>query len=219
MNIDPGYQNVMDFSNVLPSALAFGIHVAMVFVQLSLAVFLIGSGAHGLFAGDRGTPMLLRRLGVARIAGSEARRHGAVRVGLGILLGLPLLAGASFLVSLLASSLALVLLAVVERGLLHDAGRPGRLARRTAIAFAAVVAAFIAWEREDALDLGAELLLTSQQWRSHEVAWQRANDAKAPKVGDLAPDFELRDPSGKTVVRLADFRGKRPVALVFGSYT
>jgi hypothetical protein len=217
--MDPGYQNVMDFSNVLPTALAFGIHAAMVFVQASLAVFLIGSGAHSLFFGDRETPTLLRRLGVTRIAGPEARRHGAGRVGLGILLGLPLVVGVSFLVSLLASLLALGLLVVFERRLPHDTRRPGLLVRRTAIAFAAVVAAFIGWEREDALDLGVELLITSQQWRSDEVAWQLANDAKAPKVGDLAPDFELQDPSGNTLVRLSDFRGKRPVALVFGSYT
>ncbi len=101
--MDPGYQNVMDLSNVLPVALALGIHVAMVFVQASLAVFLIGSGAHSLFLGDRETPTLLRRLGATRIAGPGARRHGASRAGLSILLGLPLLVGVSFLVSLLAS--------------------------------------------------------------------------------------------------------------------
>jgi hypothetical protein len=217
--MDPGYANVMGFSNVIPTALAYGIHIAMLFVQASLAVYLIGSGAHCLFLGDRETPTLLRRLGVVRVAGPEARRHGAVRVGLGILLGLPLLAGVSFLASLLASLLALVLLAVVERGLPDGAGRPGRPARQTAIAFSVLVAAFIGWEREDALDLGADLLLTSREWRCHAISWERANDAKAPKVGDLAPDFELRDPSGNTVVRLSDFRGKRPVALVFGSYT
>ena len=38
-------------------------------------------------------------------------------------------------------------------------------------------------------------------------------------VGDHAPDFELQGPSGVTRVRLSDFRGERPVALVFGSYT
>ena len=91
--------------------------------------------------------------------------------------------------------------------------------RRTAIAVSVLVAAFIGWEREDALDLGAELLLTIRHWRFHEIAWQRANHAKPPKVGDLAPDFELREPSGRTVVRLSDFRGNRPVALVFGSCT
>lgn len=41
-----------------------------------------------------------------------------------------------------------------------------------------------------------------------------------PAVGRLAPDFEitrLDDPS-KTV-RLSDFRGRKPVVLIFGSYT
>jgi peroxiredoxin len=41
----------------------------------------------------------------------------------------------------------------------------------------------------------------------------------APKVGDLAPDFTLSDISGTESVTLSDFRGKKPVALVFGSYT
>lgn len=56
-------------------------------------------------------------------------------------------------------------------------------------------------------------------------------------VGDVAPDFTLvplrlydfglepsptlqnTEEAGLTGVRLSDFRGKRPVALVFGSYT
>ncbi len=48
---------------------------------------------------------------------------------------------------------------------------------------------------------------------------QKRLDAKAPKAGDLAPDFTLFDISGTESVTLSDFRGKRPVALVFGSYT
>ena len=50
-------------------------------------------------------------------------------------------------------------------------------------------------------------------------AWQARYDSQAPKVGDLAPDFELRDVDGEDPVRLSDFRGKQPVALVFGSFT
>jgi cytochrome oxidase Cu insertion factor (SCO1/SenC/PrrC family) len=38
-------------------------------------------------------------------------------------------------------------------------------------------------------------------------------------VGDLAPDFELTVRGGEQKVRLSSFRGRRPVALVFGSYT
>ena len=75
------------------------------------------------------------------------------------------------------------------------------------------------WEREDNLALGADLLLHALEWRNDELDWQLSQDPKSPKVGDLAPDFSLQDPEGVEQVRLSDFRGKRPVALVFGSYT
>jgi hypothetical protein len=39
------------------------------------------------------------------------------------------------------------------------------------------------------------------------------------KVGGSATDFALKSPDGKQTVQLSSFRGKRPVALVFGSYT
>jgi len=38
-------------------------------------------------------------------------------------------------------------------------------------------------------------------------------------VGDLAPDFELTVRGGEQKVKLSSFRGRKPVALVFGSYT
>ena len=52
-----------------------------------------------------------------------------------------------------------------------------------------------------------------------EKAWQRRYDAQAPKVGDLALDFELSDINGEHTIRLYDFREKKPVALIFGSFT
>ena len=52
-----------------------------------------------------------------------------------------------------------------------------------------------------------------------EKAWQKKYDANAPKVSDEALDFELTDVSGEIQVRLSDFRGRKPVALVFGSFT
>jgi hypothetical protein len=39
------------------------------------------------------------------------------------------------------------------------------------------------------------------------------------KANDMAPDFTLKTIDGKTSVKLSDFRGKKPVALLFGSYT
>jgi len=48
---------------------------------------------------------------------------------------------------------------------------------------------------------------------------QEQADALAPKVGQMAPDFELRDVAGANPTRLSSFRGKKPVALLFGSFT
>ena len=54
----------------------------------------------------------------------------------------------------------------------------------------------------------------------HEAhTWLDRHDPLAPKEGDTAPDFGLRDVKGERSVRLSDFRDQKPVALVFGSYT
>jgi hypothetical protein len=44
-------------------------------------------------------------------------------------------------------------------------------------------------------------------------------ETHAPAVGSLAPDFELPSLGRGQKVRLSDFRGHKPVALIFGSYT
>ncbi|KPK93042.1 MAG: hypothetical protein AMJ88_08915 [Anaerolineae bacterium SM23_ 63] len=62
------------------------------------------------------------------------------------------------------------------------------------------------------------MLKTIRSMKDHR-AWQQKYEKNAPKVGDLAPDFELHDTRNEGSVRLSDFRGKRPVALIFGSYT
>ena len=48
---------------------------------------------------------------------------------------------------------------------------------------------------------------------------RRARKADNLKVGDIAPDFQLKSPDGKTEIKLSNYQGKKPVALVFGSYT
>jgi Ca2+-binding EF-hand superfamily protein len=40
-----------------------------------------------------------------------------------------------------------------------------------------------------------------------------------PRPGELAPDFKLSTPDGKTTVALSSYRGKKPVVLIFGSFT
>jgi hypothetical protein len=39
------------------------------------------------------------------------------------------------------------------------------------------------------------------------------------KVGDMAPDFDLKVMHNETRIALSGFRNRRPVAVVFGSYT
>jgi peroxiredoxin len=59
----------------------------------------------------------------------------------------------------------------------------------------------------------------TKHYRERSSAWQKKYDAQAPRAGDEAPDFELGDVDGQHSVRLSDFQGKKPVALVFGSFT
>ena len=48
----------------------------------------------------------------------------------------------------------------------------------------------------------------------------RKREERSPDVGDAAPDFELPMLGGRDErVRLSDFSGRCPVALIFGSYT
>lgn len=55
--------------------------------------------------------------------------------------------------------------------------------------------------------------------RKEATAWQKKYDDLSPKIGDNAPDFQLTDVSGSNSIRLSDFKGQKPVALIFGSFT
>src|SRR5262249_10039373 len=43
--------------------------------------------------------------------------------------------------------------------------------------------------------------------------------AEGPKLNAPAPNFTLKSPDGKTTITLSDYKGKKPVALIFGSFT
>lgn len=55
---------------------------------------------------------------------------------------------------------------------------------------------------------------TALQFRTTGHKRQVKLDKKAPKAGEMAPDFTLFDVAGTESVTLSDFRGKKPVALV-----
>ena len=47
--------------------------------------------------------------------------------------------------------------------------------------------------------------------------WKKVNPPL--KVGEVAPTFKLKSLDGKSETNLASFKGKKPVVLIFGSYT
>ena len=63
------------------------------------------------------------------------------------------------------------------------------------------------------------MVLDNVRYRREIRDWQKRFDAHAPRVGDVAPDFELSDANGENPVRLSGFQGHKPVVLAFGSYT
>ena len=52
-----------------------------------------------------------------------------------------------------------------------------------------------------------------------DVVSMNKGKQKTLAVGQNAPDFALRLLNGEEMIKLSDFRGKKPVVLVFGSYT
>ena len=59
-------------------------------------------------------------------------------------------------------------------------------------------------------------------WRSTPEVVFIEIAAAAPvslRVGDPAPTFCLKTPEGNQTIELAKFRGLKPVALIFGSFT
>lgn len=57
-----------------------------------------------------------------------------------------------------------------------------------------------------------------RRWVPLETLLVRARSGSL-SVGDEAPSFALQTPDKTRTVQLAEFAGKRPVVLVFGSYT
>ena len=55
--------------------------------------------------------------------------------------------------------------------------------------------------------------------RADSHVWHVEHEANTPRAGEVAPDFELSDVRGESRVRLSGLAGRKPVALVFGSFT
>ena len=67
--------------------------------------------------------------------------------------------------------------------------------------------------------LGLDRLVVVNDFTAAAMAIPRLTEADRLKVGDPAPDFTLPAVDGKETVTLSAFKGKRPVVLIFASYT
>ncbi|MDH3685425.1 MAG: hypothetical protein OEP95_04325 [Myxococcales bacterium] len=206
--MQPEYEMVMELTSFAWTLIPMLLHGLTLAAQGILGAALVASGIALLLSPDHLLPGL-GALAAPRPESVGARRFGRLQIGAGVLVLAPLSLGWPWLASAAGCVGAIALLWVSGRGIF----------RALALAAAALTLLFMAWERDDPATLAARILFKAQEWRTHELEWQLANDVRSPKVGDLAPDFELQDPSGEETIRLSSFRGKRPVALVFGSYT
>jgi Ca2+-binding EF-hand superfamily protein len=82
----------------------------------------------------------------------------------------------------------------------------------------------------DKLDRNKDGVLDQEELKAAPAKKTRPGEVNTPaakservkdtlKVGDLAPDFTLPEPKGTRELTLSSYRGKKPVVLIFGSYT
>ena len=101
-----------------------------------------------------------------------------------------------------------------------DRKKSGILVQKGLMVSAVLIFGFTIWEGKDLIKTAAVINYKAAYYQMTEVfGWQKKNNPNAPKVGEMAPDFELTDITGTQTVRLSDYRGKRPVVLLFGSFT
>jgi len=211
--MDTEYQTVVEVSSLMTSGLPMLIHTFFVLCEVGVATF-VGIQGLGLLIDPNGETPAQMRWGRIQVEGKVARLVGGALLLAGLLILAPVLGRVSLLSSVIGLSIAAgVFLSTWKRS---EAGRPVRVA---VIGAALLATGFLFFEGADPAAQTREIVQKAIDWRDHELAWQLDNDRRSPKVGDLAPDFELADSEGANSIRLSTFRGERPVALVFGSYT
>ena len=101
----------------------------------------------------------------------------------------------------------------------HDVCRPMDLVRKSDFEFHGYSIRIPTRPRGQSRFNPADMSSRTFQNMPQEFTWQAYFNKLAPQPGDTAPDFELYDITGTEVVKLSDFRGRQPVALIFGSFT
>jgi len=202
------------------AAVTYGTHLYLAIIQILLAGFLIITGILHL-SNISTLGNIFRKFGFTVNKGVENKSgHSVFMIATGLVLLLPL-AGISYWVAIVALPVAIYFISrLVSHPVAQVEKEPGVLARKCLIVSAALLFCFTIWEGRDLMYAGWSISSKAKYWRTKEVdIWQKEHNPNAPKVGQLAPDFELTGLTDSETMRLSDYRGVKPIVLLFGSFT
>jgi hypothetical protein len=212
--------NPMVVKYVALTGLLYGAHAYLAVVQVLLCIFLISSGIIMLSVNMQvgKWPRRLGLIGNRELDGVNWKSWLMIVTGITFIL--PIF-GITYWVVVLACPVAIYLIINLSTGLADPQfKRTGNFARKGLVVSALLILGFTVWEERDLVRASWDVTYKAVYWDNKEVSgWQKVHNLNAPKPGDLAPDFELTDVTGTKTMRLSEFRGKRPVVLLFGSFT
>ena len=202
------------------SGIVYGLHGLLAAAQIALGLFLLANGRI-LLSDKKKLGKWASRFGLMT---NERLSHnplnGWLMIATGAALMIPIL-GLPHWFAIAACPIAIywiVALRKIDETAVAD--KNGSWARKGLIAGAVLVFGFTIWEGSDLVRSAVSITYKAAYYEMTEVqGWQKTNNPNVPQVGELAPDFELTDVHGEKTVRLSEFRGTRPVVLLFGSFT
>jgi hypothetical protein len=202
------------------AGITYGTQAFLAIAQILLCVYLLASGIVLLSSKEK-LGKWAGRFGL--IVNQEIRRKSWMSwlmIASGIAFILPLF-GLSHWIAVVACVIAIYCILMMTTGLVDlQERKTGNIMRKGLALSAVLVFGFTIWEGRDLVYVGFDVNYKAIYWRHVEVTvWQHEHNPNVPKVGEMAPDFELSDYTGAKTVRLSDFRGKKPVVLIFGSFT
>ena len=108
----------------------------------------------------------------------------------------------------------------VERVKAHDKNKDGKITKSEASGRLTQLFDRIDANRDGVIDQG-EIKKMAERFARRRPGGGRTRPGAGSGVekGKPAPDFTLKNVDGKQEVTLSSFAGKKPVALIFGSYT
>jgi hypothetical protein len=203
------------------SAIIYGLHAFLALTQVLLCLFLAANGKI-LLSDKKQLGKWSNRFGLTlnkRL--SQSSLNGWFMILTGVALILPLL-GLSYWIAVIACPVSIYWIMALKSGAdnIVERKKSTGWVQKGLMIGAVFVFGFTLWEGKDLIRASAVITYKAAYWEMTEVmGWQKTNNPNVPKVGEAAPDFELTDVTGTKTVRLSDFRGKKPVVLLFGSFT